>query len=215
MAQTELGIEVPAGSDAFDPQGDMVTLADSLRSRVIVPVPNVTARTALAAAIGWTPTAAEPLRVWRGDATPTPREEWYDGTRWHVAADLTLGYGRLTTTPTVAGTPNWTNLASVTALTLGGPCLIRTHVVLGNGNSGAPRLGSFRVVMDGTALTAPIGIDMYLDLISGNNTVPRAGGYTWDHQPAAGTHTWTLQGNGSAAGSVIAYQGELSVVERP
>lgn len=67
MATTATGIEVPAGGDAFDPQGDMVDLANSLRSRIRVPVANGTARTSLLAAITWAPSALEPLRVWRED----------------------------------------------------------------------------------------------------------------------------------------------------
>ncbi|NKY08956.1 hypothetical protein [Cellulomonas hominis] len=215
MASTATGITVPAGGDPFDPQGDMVDLANSLRSRIAVPVVNATARTALLAAIDWTPTAAEPLRVWRGDALPAPREEWYDGTRWHVIADTTLGRSRLTTTPTVAGTPSWTTLASVTATSLGGLCVVRTQVTLGNGNSGVDRTGSFRVRVDGAALSTPIGVDLYLRIVAGVSSTPQGGSLDWESQPAAGEHTWELQANGSAGGSVVAHQGVITVIERP
>lgn len=83
MATNELGMTVPAGGDPFDPQGDMVTMADSLRSKVVVPVANTTERDALTAAISWTPTAEEPLRVSRGDADPGRELEYtIDGTTW-------------------------------------------------------------------------------------------------------------------------------------
>lgn len=65
MATTPTGLTVPAGTDAFDPDGDMRTLAGSLEGRIIVPVPNVTARDALAAALS--PSPAEPLIVRRID----------------------------------------------------------------------------------------------------------------------------------------------------
>ncbi|WP_282946938.1 hypothetical protein [Cellulomonas endometrii] len=67
MATTASGILVPAGSDPFDPAGDMVDLANSLRGRIAVPVPNATARDALLTAIDWTPTTSDPLVVRRGD----------------------------------------------------------------------------------------------------------------------------------------------------
>jgi hypothetical protein len=83
MATTPTGVTVPAGADPFDPQGDMVDLANSLRSRIVVPVPNVTARTALVEAIDWTPSTAEPLRVCRADAPAGRRDEiTYNGTDW-------------------------------------------------------------------------------------------------------------------------------------
>jgi hypothetical protein len=85
MSSTPTGIVVPAGSDPFDPQGDMVDLANSLRSRIIVPVTNKTARAALAAAIGWVPTVGEPLRVSRADAPDGARLEYTeDGTTWRT-----------------------------------------------------------------------------------------------------------------------------------
>lgn len=121
--QTTAGLTVPAGSDAFDPQGDMVNLANSLRSQIVVPVVNLAARAALVAAIGWTPTAGEPLRVCRADARVGQRDEiTYNGTDWETvqttspATDLNLapqwdfmpGYAcqvrRIGTTATVEGT---------------------------------------------------------------------------------------------------------------
>lgn len=44
MAADAVGIEAPTGSDAFDPQGDMVKLAISLHGMVIIPVPTAAAR---------------------------------------------------------------------------------------------------------------------------------------------------------------------------
>jgi hypothetical protein len=67
MVTTPGGLIVPAGTDPFDPQGDMVDLANSMRSRLIYPTANATARDSLLAAITWTPSASEPLKVHRGD----------------------------------------------------------------------------------------------------------------------------------------------------
>lgn len=81
MAKNALGIEVPAATGAFDPQGDMVNLAASIKGRLIIPVPNAAARTALLAAVGSSPD--EPLIV-RQDDTGFYWE--HTGTAWKVFA---------------------------------------------------------------------------------------------------------------------------------
>lgn len=65
MSKNALGIEVPAGSDSFDPQGDMVEMGASFAGRVVVPVANAADRDTLLAAVGATPDV--PLLVWRND----------------------------------------------------------------------------------------------------------------------------------------------------
>ena len=81
MATTPTGLIVPAGTDVFDPDGDMRDLATSLEGRIIVPVANTTDRATLAAAVSPTPT--EPLYAHRIDA-PAGREleRTLDGTNW-------------------------------------------------------------------------------------------------------------------------------------
>lgn len=69
MAKNSLGIEVPGGGDAFDPQGDMVELGASLAGRVVVPVANATAAAALLTAVGATP--GQPLFIWQADLPPS------------------------------------------------------------------------------------------------------------------------------------------------
>lgn len=81
MATTASGLIVPAGSDPFDPQGDMVDLANSFRSRIRVPVANQTARDLLLSQIDWSPTGGQPLRVTRGD---TAAHEHHDGIDWRT-----------------------------------------------------------------------------------------------------------------------------------
>lgn len=66
MTKNYLGIEVPAGTDAFDPAGDMTELGASLAGRVIVPVANTTARDLLATQVP--PSTGQPLIVYRADA---------------------------------------------------------------------------------------------------------------------------------------------------
>lgn len=77
MATTPTGLDIPAGTDPFDPDGDIRVLAGSLEPRVVVPVPNVTARDALATAV--TPTPGEPLYTHRADAPAGRRLEVNDG----------------------------------------------------------------------------------------------------------------------------------------
>lgn len=97
MTRNVLGIEVPAGTDAFDPQNDMVELGASLEGRIIIPVANVAARTALATTLG--PTPAEPLYVHRADA-PAGLETEYstNGTTWRsVSVAMRTGVASGTT----------------------------------------------------------------------------------------------------------------------
>lgn len=70
MALNAAGIEIPAGLDPFDPQGDMVELAASLAGRVVIPVVNATDRADVVSRLGWTPSPTRPLYVDRADATP-------------------------------------------------------------------------------------------------------------------------------------------------
>jgi hypothetical protein len=86
-ATTATGINVPAGGDPFDPHGDMVDLANSLRSRAIYPVANATARNALLTAIDWTPTANEPLKVDRADTGAIERTT---GSGWYRVSERAL-----------------------------------------------------------------------------------------------------------------------------
>lgn len=87
MATTPTGLDVPAGTDVFDPDGDLRALAASLTGRVIVPVPNATARDALAAALP--PGLAAPLFVWRADTKAL--EGAWDATGWKpLTASATL-----------------------------------------------------------------------------------------------------------------------------
>lgn len=214
MTKNALGIEVPAGGDAFNPQGDMVEMAASMDGRIIVPVPNTTARDALAASL--IPTVDKPLYVLRADAAPSPCVEWSDGTRWHVLADTRLGRSRLSVgiPMTVAGTPAWTTVTSVTATSRGGVCSVYAQVILANANSGATRTGSFRITVDGVALTTPPGIDLTLAYVSGAEPFT-SGAFQWESQPVAGSHTWALQANGSAGASVRVWNAALSVTESP
>ncbi|GAA3218230.1 hypothetical protein ACFP63_08615 [Oerskovia jenensis] len=83
MATTPTGLDVPAGTDPFDPDGDLRALGASLEGRIIVPVPNKTARDALAATLN--PTASEPLYAHRTDGGSSGAlERTVDGTTWEA-----------------------------------------------------------------------------------------------------------------------------------
>lgn len=83
MALNDLGLVVPAGTDLFDPDGDIRKLGDSEAGRLILPVANTAARNALATLLA--PSASEPLWVYRQDAPVGARIEWtVDGATWRV-----------------------------------------------------------------------------------------------------------------------------------
>src|SRR3954471_23751364 len=87
MALTPIGLNVPAGTDAFDPQVDFGDLATSLIGRTVVPVANVTARAALATLVA--PTSSKPLVVFRADATAGQQIEYStNGSTWTTVGVL-------------------------------------------------------------------------------------------------------------------------------
>lgn len=155
MAVTATGIEVPAGSDPFDPAGDMVDLANSLRSRIVVPVANATERSALIAAIDWTPSSAEPLRVWRANAAVGWQEEITtdNGVTWlSVRAVADSGWVSPATLPPAWDTNSatfktrkignqveWTGLLRPDAGTIGssGPTTTGIFIAAGHARPGA------------------------------------------------------------------------------
>ncbi|WP_281860245.1 hypothetical protein [Salana multivorans] len=124
MALNELELTVPLDSDAFDPSGDMRALATSLGGSIIVPVANTTARSALVAGLGWTPTPARPLYVHRADAGVGRGIEYTtDGTTWTrpgSAYAAPAGNDFASVSATVAATIETSNLAAA-SITLTGP----------------------------------------------------------------------------------------------
>ena len=103
MTKNGMGIEVPAGGDAFDPQGDMVELGASLLGRVIVPVANQTEADALIPVL--TPSVANPLFVFLADTQALRR---HNGTTWAnlIPQDLVAALCYLPSNVTVSpGTP--------------------------------------------------------------------------------------------------------------
>lgn len=107
MATTAEGLVVPSGSDAFDPQGDIVALATSVQSRMVIPVANSAARSALVSAISWTPSSTQPLIVWRADATSGRElEVTTNGSSWRVLNNADTGW----LIPTLAN--SWSSLNS-------------------------------------------------------------------------------------------------------
>ena len=87
MATTPTGLIVPAGTDVFDPDGDMRDLAGSFEGRIIVPAANTTARADIAAAVS--PSISEPLYTHRADGGPRGLlEKTIDGIRWEGVAGI-------------------------------------------------------------------------------------------------------------------------------
>lgn len=78
MVLNAYGVEVPLGSDDFDPDGDMTGLATSLGARMIIPVANATAQAALVTAHA--PTTSKPLWVYRVDLDEI--QYTTNGTKW-------------------------------------------------------------------------------------------------------------------------------------
>lgn len=127
MATIPTGLVVPAGTDPFDPDGDIRDLAASLEGRIIVPVPNAAARAALVAAVS--PSESEPLYVDRRDAPLGGRlEVTTDGITWRTFWSAPTGEARAggalqrsdgSTTINAGATDLRVEPASITALPTG------------------------------------------------------------------------------------------------
>jgi hypothetical protein len=152
--------------------------------------------------------AYEGLRVDQLDVDRTYR---YNGSRWGQASLALLGRGALGAVTTLAGTPSWTTIATVTATSMGGEVLIDFDTTLINANSGDHRTAALRVQCDGVDVDSYSFFSQY---ISGAN-VPVFPSNVWWHTPAAGSHTWTLQGNANIGSAVQAVKGSMLVYEKP
>lgn len=106
MTLNAAGIEVPQGSDAFNPDGDMRELAGSLNSRVVIPTPNATGRTALGSAI-----ATRPLLVLQEDT----REVWEgSGSSWSPWGLRAYTYEARLSAVALVGVSSTSNVLSLT-----------------------------------------------------------------------------------------------------
>lgn len=208
MATGANGATIPAGSDVFDPVSSIGALNNSLHGRLQILAANATARNALVASCGWTPSVADPLVVLQTDTGALLR---YDGTRWHYAADTEIGSQVLISNPTL-GTAMAT-LCTVTATTLGGPLRVTGAVLLNNGNSGSDRKGAIQITLDGVAQN-PVLSDIDLRLVTAANATASAA-FTWELTGvAAGSHTILLQALASATASVTVPAASLVVIEK-
>ncbi|MDN4646464.1 hypothetical protein [Arthrobacter sp. PsM3] len=166
----------------------------------ILPVADDTERLALAAYKG--------LRV---DQADTGRAYRHNGTRWAQAALAAIGSGSLGAVATLAGTPTWTDIVTVTATSMGGPVTIDFNTTLINANSGDHRTAAVRVQCDGVDVDSYSFFAQYL----AGASVPTFPAQKFFHTPAAGQHTWTLQGNANIGGAIQAVKGSMVIYEKP
>lgn len=166
----------------------------------ILPVANDAERTAL--------TGYEGLRVDQLDVDRTYR---HNGTRWAQAAEAELGHALTGVGGTLAATPSWSDLLVVTATSLGGEVIVSYNVALVNANSGDHRDAAVRITCDGAEID---GWSFKAPYIAGIQ-VPVFPSLDVSHTPAAGSHTWKIQGNASVASAIQIIKGSMTVTEKP
>ena len=168
-----------------------------------IPVRNTTERDALTLFVG--------LGVIRLDAGGR-RERW-NGTRWvgHTPADVTIGDNSFAGTLILATGPSWNDILSFTGSSTGGECVTRFNLGAFNGNSGIDRTAVFRVICDSTTVWSSDTVTLPL---AGNASPTRTRFGHGSSTPAAGAHTWKIQGQASAASSVVIDSASITVVER-
>lgn len=138
-------------------------------------------------------------------------ERWDGASRWVGAspADVTLGDATFSGSFVLPTGPSWNDIASVTATSSGGLCTLRGSLSVFNGTSGADRTAIFRAVCDSTQVWISDTVSLPL-----NGTPTRTRFPVATSTPAAGSHTWKIQGQASAALAVIVDAAAISVVER-
>lgn len=169
----------------------------------ILPVADDTERLAL--------TTYEGLRVDQLDIDRTYR---HNGTRWGQANITRLGEAsHVPPTPktTLAISGSWTDIATVTATSMGGQVTIDYKVNLANANSGADRDAAVRVTCDDVEID---GWTLLCQYVAGK-VVPVSAPLDVFHTPAAGLHTWKVQGNAAAAGAIQVFRSSMTVTEKP
>lgn len=106
MTTNALGVNVPVGTDSFDPAGDMTALADSLAGRIVVPVANTTERNALASSLA--PSSSAPLIVYRADAPSGAEIEITEnGSDWRTLLSATFAEPANATNPTMGSSASF------------------------------------------------------------------------------------------------------------
>lgn len=205
-AQTANKVTVPVGSDGWNLTEHIKGAFES--ARLIILVANQTERDGLAALfpLGVLP---NPTFVSRSDLNS--RLQRWNGTRWGQTSNTELGRTSTGVGGTLAATPSWSDLLIVTATSLGGEVIIDYDVALTNANSGAHRDAAVRVTCDGNEVH---GWSFKAPLVSGIDA-PVFPSRQVTHTPAAGSHTWKVQGNASIAGAVQIINGSMSVTEKP
>jgi hypothetical protein len=168
----------------------------------ILPVADNAERTALSAYEGLIVDQKDVDRLYR-----------HNGTRWAQVGLTELGHTTTGLGGTLAASPAWSDLLIVTATSLGGEVCIDYDVTLTNANSGAHRSGAIQVTCDGTAIDPWAFTAPYISGIS----VPLPLSLKVFHTPAAGTHTWKIQGQAGAsdASSIQVLKGSMTVTEKP
>lgn len=150
--------------------------------------------------------------VWEGleahDQTDKGRYEYIGGS-WVRRQLLKLGSGRYNGNGVLVGTPAWTDLITITAVSTGGVCSADWTASFFNGASGANRSDTFQVVCDGVLIWDQTRSDV--PLATGSVGVSATG--LAESSPGAGTHTWKLQGNASVSTAVQVRNATLKITE--
>lgn len=148
------------------------------------------------------------------DRRDTGLSERWNGTRWAQAALARIGEStHIPPTPktTLAVSGSWTDIATVAAASLGGQVTVGYKVTLANANSGADMDAAVRVTCDGVEVD---GWTIPCQNVAGK-VIPVSPSLDVFHTPAAGTHTWKIQGNAAVASSIQIFRGSITVTEKP
>lgn len=141
-------------------------------------------------------------------ATDVGRTFLYQG-GWIPLTQRTLGAASVTGPVIVPQSPTYADVVSVTAVSHGGVCEVDWRATIYNGLSGANRVVALRVVVDGVVIGTVLNLDVSTAITQGD-----VASFLASSTPAAGTHTWKLQMNCSAAAACGFKNSTIKVTER-
>ena len=158
------------------------------------------------------PTTSKGFRYPSGSAAPNvPQDIQNLAADVNSKATVSIADVNASGSGTLGTGPSWNDILTVTATSYGGVCVARFAISAFNGNSGADRTAIFRVICDSTTLWTSDTVTLPLAGAASPTRVRFGNGSS---TPAAGTHTWKIQGQASTAAAVITDSASLTVVEK-
>lgn len=110
-------------------------------------------------------------------------------------------------------TTSYVDFATTTQTSSGGQIVVQVGMIVANLASGANRTFNFKVLCDGVDISPSPITNIFVPVFTGLTTYFTYG-FTFAHNPAAGSHIWKLQMQASAAAAVGLSHNFINIQEK-